>query len=88
MYAKDPNATKINFYSNLSSIQMQYALSSGPVVAAIYSNDNFQTYSSGIFSGCSTFDDSYSKLNHAVVIIGYDSNGNYIIKNSWGTAWG
>lgn len=22
------------------------------------------------------------------MIVGYDSNGNYIIKNSWGTRWG
>lgn len=27
-------------------------------------------------------------LNHAVVIVGYDASGNYIIKNSWGTKWG
>ncbi len=41
-------------------------------------------YKSGIFTGCatSTSDDT---LNHAVVIVGYDANGNYIIKNSWGT---
>lgn len=28
------------------------------------------------------------EINHAVLLIGYDSSGNYIIKNSWGTTWG
>lgn len=27
-------------------------------------------------------------INHYVQVIGYDSNGNYIIKNSWGIYWG
>lgn len=43
-------------------------------------------YSSGIFKcNYSTTD---SDLNHAILIIGYDSSGNYLIKNSWGTSWG
>ncbi len=56
----------------------------GPLAAGFYATKDFQFYKSGIFTGCatSTSDDT---LNHAVVIVGYDANGNYIIKNSWGT---
>jgi cathepsin L len=27
-------------------------------------------------------------MNHAVLLYGYDSNGNWLIKNQWGTDWG
>lgn len=61
----------------------------GPVGALIYADSGFMSYSSGIYTGCGpVFSSSFSKINHAVVIVGYDSNGNYIIKNSWGTGWG
>ena len=26
--------------------------------------------------------------NHGVLLVGYDANGNWKIKNSWGTNWG
>mgnify|MGYP002344554486 FL=1 len=68
---------------------MMTLIAQGPVGALIYANTGFQAYSSGVYSGCPTsFSTSYSSINHAVTIVGYDSNGNYIIKNSWGTSWG
>jgi C1A family cysteine protease len=54
----------------------------------IYADDGFLSYSSGVYSGCPDFATSYSNINHAVVIIGYDASGNWIIKNQWGTSWG
>lgn len=89
MYAHDPTVTTFNINRNNTALDMKVLLASGPVGALIYANTGFQSYSSGVYSGCSTdFTSSYSKINHAVVIVGYDSNGNYIIKNSWGTSWG
>lgn len=68
---------------------MKVLLSAAPVGALIYADTGFQAYKSGVYSGCpSSFSTSYSRINHAVVIVGYDSNGNYIVKNSWGTSWG
>jgi cathepsin L len=44
------------------------------------------SYESGIFScGKAT---GPSEVNHAVTLVGYDSAGNWLIKNSWGTSWG
>jgi hypothetical protein len=50
---------------------------------------SFQLYTSGVYTSTTC---SSSRLNHAVTAVGYgvDSNNTpyYIVKNSWGTAWG
>lgn len=51
----------------------------------MYANNAFNFYSSGVFSNCPSYGNT---LNHAVLLIGYTSQGNWIIKNSWGTTWG
>jgi C1A family cysteine protease len=43
---------------------------------------NWSRYSGGVFSNCGT------SLNHAVLGVGFDSTGNWKIRNSWGTSWG
>ena len=43
---------------------------------------NWSGYSSGIFSNCGT------RLNHGVLLVGVDADGNWRIKNSWGARWG
>lgn len=51
----------------------------GPIVVGLYASSYFSFYSSGVYTSCS----SYSKyfLNHAVLLVGWDSDGNWIIKN-------
>lgn len=88
MYAHNPNVTTFAVGRNLTSDQMKQVISQGPIGVLIYANTGFQQYKSGIYTGCPNFVTSYSKINHAVVIVGYDVNGNYIVKNSWGTNWG
>jgi len=59
----------------------------GPISIAVEA-DQWQFYKSGVYSGpCS------GQINHAVLIVGYgvdtSSKANYwILKNSWGPAWG
>ena len=58
----------------------------GPNVAALWTNANFQHYSSGIFDDPSCLQ---SDTNHVVVIVGYSKDEQYwIIRNSWGQSWG
>jgi C1A family cysteine protease len=87
-YAQDPSKTTFSVYRNLTNAQMKQLIANGPVGAAVYANTGFTTYSSGTYSGCPSFTSSYGSINHAVIIVGYDASGNYIIKNSWGTSWG
>ena len=89
MYARNPNVTTFAVGRNNTNDRMKQLIVNGPLATLIYADVGFQAYKSGIYSGCpSNFATSYSRINHAVVIIGYDANGNYIIKNSWGTTWG
>ncbi|KAI1723209.1 papain family cysteine protease domain-containing protein [Ditylenchus destructor] len=60
----------------------------GPIVVAIDANaPSFSLYSGGVYYDPECTED----VNHAVLLVGYGSDqyGEYwLIKNSWGTAWG
>jgi len=80
-----------NYYQvNASESAMIAALNDvGPLSVGVDANE-WQLYTSGVFNlDCTTL------MNHAVVIVGYDScviNKQevkyWIIKNSWGDVWG
>lgn len=42
---------------------------------------NWSPYKSGVFSNCRT------NINHGVTLVG-TTNGNWLVKNSWGISWG
>jgi C1A family cysteine protease len=42
------------------------------------------SYKGGVFTGCT----SNGSTDHAVTAIGWDSGGNWIVKNSWDVNWG
>ncbi|XP_010052196.3 zingipain-2 [Eucalyptus grandis] len=63
------------------------AVANQPVAVAVDSNEDFQFYSSGVFTGeCGT------DYDHAVTIVGYGTRDNgmkyWLAKNSWGKGWG
>lgn len=62
------------------------SLLDGPVAVSVGA-DQWSSYSSGVFDGCS----KDTVINHAVVLFGYgqDDGGKYWkIRNSWGSNWG
>ncbi|EAR95834.1 papain family cysteine protease (macronuclear) [Tetrahymena thermophila SB210] len=67
-----------------TSNDLKSALNFSPV-SVLVDASTLGIYKSGIFNGC---DQSNISLNHAVLAVGYDQQGNWIIKNSWGTQWG
>jgi C1A family cysteine protease len=61
------------------------AVALGPVSAYVVA-DTWQTYMGGIYNGKCT-----GNLDHAVLVVGYGTESGvdyWILKNSWGTAWG
>ncbi|EAR96137.1 papain family cysteine protease (macronuclear) [Tetrahymena thermophila SB210] len=80
-----------NGYKPISFVQigqntqaLQAALNLAPVSVSIDATSLYQ-YTSGVYNNCNP---QQLNLNHAVLAVGYDSQGNWIIKNSWGASWG
>ena len=59
--------------------------SKGPQAVAISVNSAFKKYKSGVIS---IADCPVNRLNHGVMLVGYDDCGNLKIQNSWGKSWG
>lgn len=73
-------------YLNSKSEAMGW-ISQYPIVVTFYASTTFMGYKSGVFK-CASIGGVYP-VNHALVVVGYNSSGNYyIVKNSWGTSWG
>jgi len=76
-------ASPLTYIANGSATALKTALNTKP--AGIYVDATYWSpYASGIFSGCKP----QISLNHAVIAVGYDSAGNWKVRNSWGAAWG
>jgi hypothetical protein len=58
----------------------------GPLTVAMYALPSFSIYFSGVYNSCPP--DSHQKTNHVVILYGWDSNGNWLIRNQWGSIWG
>ncbi|CAD8094711.1 unnamed protein product [Paramecium sonneborni] len=65
-----------------SSQQLQSSLQYYPVSVGLDAT-NWQFYSSGLFSNCSD-----NQTNHYALAVGFDSNYNWVVQNSFGTGWG
>lgn len=74
---------KIQNYSDVPQNdvnQLTLALMKLPVSIAVDA-ENWQLYSSGVFSDCG------ENLDHGVLLVGYTPES-WIVKNSWGEGWG
>lgn len=63
----------------------------GPLAVAVYVDDGFTSYPAGgdVFKGFPNNPNVGDPINHAITLIGWDDSKNaWLIKNSWGNAWG
>ena len=84
------SVTRWGFVAHCDIVPSERAIKSaivthGAVSAAVYADEYFQAYTRGVF--CS--DTSYSGVNLAVQLVGWDdAKGAWLLKNSWGSKWG
>lgn len=80
--------SKIDAFAILDKISLIKALYYGPVFLHMHANSNFKNYKGGIYfpENCS------GKLNHELLIVGYNFEGDqpYIegLNTCWGSKWG
>ena len=77
-YAKTTNG-------NCTALFNRVTLSPVVVAVSVGSSTGFMSYKSGILSLASC---PVKRVDHAIVVVGYDANSNWKILNSWGTTWG
>nr|AAL79510.1 granule-biosynthesis induced protease Gip1p [Tetrahymena thermophila] len=86
-----PTSRSVGFYPqkfqlvNKTEADLKAALVFSPVSISVNA-DTWKEYYGGVFDECgyTTEED----LNHAVIAVGYDQEGNWIVRNSWSAAWG
>ena len=79
-------AAYFNLKKNLSSWKTWLA-STGPILAA-FNVDSSWDNAKSTGGKIDTFHPDTVRGGHAVCIVGYRSDGRFIVRNSWGTTWG
>lgn len=83
----DGNNLKIDGYAKIDKSMIKYYIAKGmPIVTStVVTSTNYKNAKT---KGFWTGNDGTVKGGHAVAIIGYDKEGNYIVLNSYGKDWG
>jgi hypothetical protein len=80
------NTTYYTYAANETLLQ-QLVYTYGAVITTVMAAGPFELYKGGIFAGCNPGNDT----DHAVTVVGFGTAGGldyWLIKNSWGPAWG
>lgn len=67
----------------LSGAAIKESLATTGPISICVDASNWSAYRSGVFSNCGT-----TNLNHAVTLVGYQADGSWLVRNSWGATWG
>jgi C1A family cysteine protease len=81
---------KISAYFNLAKNLNQWKAwlaAHGPILAAL-SVDQTWDNATATHGNLDTFFPNTVRGGHAIAIVGYTATGRFIVRNSWGTAWG
>ena len=79
-------ASYFNLHRNLNQWKSWLA-SSGPILAAL-SVDHTWDNAAATGGNIDTFMPNTVRGGHAIAVVGYLASGRFIVRNSWGTAWG
>ena len=83
-YHQNPDTSRnVNIPADQFDTIKTFILEKGSLAAAMLVESEFYG-ASGVY----TTQVSGSGVNHVLVVVGWDANGNWIAKNSWGTGWG
>jgi len=77
-----------NLPSNDQDAIMIHLATVGPLAISVAAN-TFRDYESGVFTGCSYYENI--QLNHSVQLVGYGTEEGvkyWLVRNSWGTSFG
>lgn len=73
---------KISGFTDIKNCNdLAKAVEDRPISIAVDAT-NWSTYKSGVFNNCGT------RLNHGVLLVGFNTDKDWKVKNSWSTKWG
>lgn len=75
----------ISTYNSCDALFTRATSTAAVVAVAVGSSSGFMNYRSGVLSIAQC---PANGVDHAVLLVGYDANKNWKIRNSWGTSWG
>jgi hypothetical protein len=79
-------AAYFNLFRNLSNWRIWLA-THGPIMAGVGIDATWDN-ATATHGKLDTFQPATVRGGHAICIVGYTADGRFIIRNSWGTAWG
>lgn len=85
---KPSTAIKVSKKHKASTGTMKSWIAKNPVGAMTQKDDAYRNFVGTNIYECSSNSPSDGSLNHAVVVIGYTKNTDWIVQESWGTGWG
>lgn len=85
---KTPRTVYNNMYFKISNLRLRELLARGPTANEIMTNGDFRSFTGSSVYTCSYTAYQDSDLDSAIIIMGYTSGGQWIVRWFNGVAWG